>query len=345
MRQSGRRAVRWVGALALPWLVAAYPGNAGERHVEFTGVNLSGGEFPGHATPARYGQDYLYPNEKEIDYFLDAGMNVIRLPFLWERLQPTLGAALDPIEAQRIDAIVAHVTARGAAIVLDPHNYARYSGAVVGSPEVPVEHFADLWRRLAQSYKANGRVIFGLMNEPHDMPAQSWRTAVDRAVAAIRGEGARNLVLVPGVAWSGAHSFVTASSAAMANIADPQHNYAYELHQYFDGDFSGRADTCQSKVIGVDSLRSVTAWLRAKKQRGFLGEFGAGRGTVCIEALKAILHYMNENADVWLGWTYWTGGPWMVDYRFSVEPKDGIESPQMAVIRQFAVGSSPQARR
>jgi endoglucanase len=345
MRQSGRRTARWLGALALPWLLASPTGIASERHVELTGVNLSGGEFAEHATPARYGHDYLYPDEKEIDYFLDAGMNVIRLPFLWERLQPILGGVLDPGEAKRIDAVVAHVTGRGASIILDPHNYARYSGAVVGSPQVPVEQFADLWRRLAQSYRTNGRVIFGLMNEPHDMPARSWRTAVDGALAAIRAEGARNLVLVPGVAWSGAHSFVTSSSAEMANIADPLHNYAYELHQYFDSDFSGRADTCQSKRIGADSLKSVTAWLRANKQRGFLGEFGAGRGAVCLEALKAILHYMDENADVWLGWSYWTGGPWMVDYRFSVEPKNGSESPQMAVIRQFAMGTRPEARR
>src|SRR5579883_1427682 len=104
---------RWtIVAIALSLLLAAFPGHAGEKHVELTGVNLSGGEFPGHVAPARYGQDYLYPDEKEIDYFLDAGMNVIRLPFLWERLQPILGGALDLAESKRIDGIVSHVTGR-----------------------------------------------------------------------------------------------------------------------------------------------------------------------------------------------------------------------------------------
>ena len=61
------------------------------------GVNLSGGEF-GSALPGTYGVDYLYPgidaqgynNAWELDYFHSKGLNLIRLPLQWERLQHDL---------------------------------------------------------------------------------------------------------------------------------------------------------------------------------------------------------------------------------------------------------------
>jgi endoglucanase len=50
------------------------------------GVNLSGAEF-GTAMIGTYGIDYTYPTHAEIDYFASKGMGIIRLPFMWERLQ------------------------------------------------------------------------------------------------------------------------------------------------------------------------------------------------------------------------------------------------------------------
>ena len=58
----------------------------------YTGVNLSGAEFgklPRQATSAPTARDYTYPTDAEVDYFLSEGMNTFRVPFRWERLQPT----------------------------------------------------------------------------------------------------------------------------------------------------------------------------------------------------------------------------------------------------------------
>ena len=30
--------------------------------------------------------------------------------------------------------------------------------------------------------------------------------------------------------------------------------------------------------------------------------------------------------------TYWAGGPWWGDYMFSIEPQNGIDKPQMAIL-------------
>jgi endoglucanase len=308
----------------------------------FTGVNLSGAEFASQKQPGVYGRDYIYPNPAEIDFFLSRGLNVFRIPFLWERLDPGLGGPLDGAELQRLQAVVSYATAKGASIILDPHNYARYRGAEIGGADVPNERFAVFWGRLAALYKGNDRVIFGLMNEPFGEPAEQWRDSATAALRAIRQAGAKNLVLVPGVAWTGAHSFVhghygTPNAVALRDIADPAGNYVYEVHQYLDSDYSGTHPACQSPEIGVATLREMTVWLRDNHKRGFLGEFGASADATCLAALTAMLAFMRDNADVWLGWTYWTAGPWMGKYQFSVEPGPGGEGdlPQLAILQHF----------
>lgn len=343
MTLSCLRMLRPAAALAVVGVVASVAASAAASGPALTGVNLSGAEFGSDKLPGVYARDYIYPNPAEIDFFRSRGLGVFRIPFLWERLDPGLGGPLDGVELQRLQAVVAYATSKGATVILDPHDYGRYRGAVIGSPSVPNERFAAFWGRLAALYKDNERVVFGLMNEPHDQPAEQWRASAAAAIRAIRQAGAKNLVLVPGVAWTGAHSFVhgtygVPNAVALKDIVDPAGNYAYEVHQYLDSDFSGTHPSCQSAEIGAASLREVTTWLRDNHKKGFLGEFGASSETTCLAALTAMLGFMRDNADVWLGWTYWTAGPWMGKYQFTVEPGPGggDDHPQLAILQHFA---------
>ena len=59
------------------------------------GVNLSGLEFAPSGLPGVINDTYIEPTHGEIDYYAAKGMNVIRLPFLWERLQPVQRGPLD----------------------------------------------------------------------------------------------------------------------------------------------------------------------------------------------------------------------------------------------------------
>jgi endoglucanase len=94
----------------------------------YTGVNLAGADFAPDQLPGTYRTHYIYPTHAEIDYFTGKGMNVFRLPFLWERLQHTQFGDFDAVELARIDDFVNYATGKGASVVLDPHNYARYYG-------------------------------------------------------------------------------------------------------------------------------------------------------------------------------------------------------------------------
>ncbi len=312
----------------------------------FTGTNLSGGEF-GDVHPGKapvYGKDFVYPNEGESAYFASKGMNVIRLPFRWEVLQPTPKTPLVLAEEQRLRDVVAAATKKNLVVLLDPHNYARYYGKVIGGPDVSDADFADFWGRLAGDFRGNPRVWFGLMNEPHDMPTPQWFDAANAAVAAIRKAGAKNLILVPGNGWSGAHSWVESGNDLLLKIVDPAHHYAFEAHQYLDADNSGSHPEVVSATVGSERLRAFTDWCRRHHQRAFLGEFGTAASDTGRQAIGDMLTMMEKNRDVWIGYTWWSAGPWWGNYMFTIEPDKGADRPQMGYLQPH-LQVSPKAVR
>ncbi len=309
---------------------------AGPKPLAFTGVSLAGGEFDDPKPGVRpvYGQKYIYPSPEEMTYFAGKGVNIIRFPFHWMDLQPALSQPLDPDVLARIKSAVKAATDRGLVVLLDPHDYARYSGKVIGSPEVPDAAFADFWGRTAAQFKDNPRVWLGLMNEPHDLANAQWLGAANAAIAAIRKSGAHNLILVPGDAWTGAHSWISSGNAqTMLGVIDPQHHFIYEVHQYLDADSSGTKPEAVSATIGSERLREFTLWCRLHHQRGFLGEFGSADNPTAAAATGDMLRFTEANQDVWVGFTWWAAGAWWGDYMFTLEPKNGVDRPQMATLR------------
>ncbi len=326
---------------ALAWSILAGAANfsAAVAHAAapLATVNLAGAEFTGDELPGVLGRDYIYPSTEEIDYFLGKGFAGVRLPFRWERLQREPSGKLHKTELREIDRIVNTVTGAGGTLILDVHNYGRYRGERV-LPGTPTEQaFLDLWRKLSRRYQDNALVVFGLMNEPHGIPAADWAASAQKALWAIREEGAQNLVLVPGTAWSGAHSWKGSGNAdALKVLKDPANNFAFEVHQYLDGDYSGTDPSCQSPGVGAAALEGMTAWLQETGTRAFLGEFGAGGSAICLRALGQMLEHMHVNADAWMGWSYWAAGAWWGDYPFSIHPRrDGETAPQMRILEKF----------
>ncbi len=302
------------------------------------GVNLAGGEF-GNVLPGTEGRDYKWPTASEVDYYLGKGMNTFRIGFKWERLQPKAGGELESAYLAKLDAIVTYATSKGAAVILNPHNFARYYGNPVGSTQVPSSVFADLWRRLALRYASNGHVMFNLVNEPNNMPTEQWVNAANAAIAAIRAAGASNLIHVPGNGWTGAHSWAddyygTPNAKAMLDIVDPGNNLVFEVHQYLDPNSGGASDQCVSTTIGSERLAPFLAWLRANGKKGFVGEFAGGNNATCNAAVEDMLTAMMSASDVLVGWQWWAAGPaWNNNYPFSLDPKeDGKDRPQMSLL-------------
>jgi len=312
------------------------------------GVNLAGAEFG--EEDGVYGTAYTYPTDATIAYFADKGFNSARLPFSWSRLQTSLDADFDQAEFDRLKDTVLRLRAAGLTVVLDPHNYARYRGELIGSPGVPYEAFAKFWTRLALAFGNQDGIVFGLMNEPHTMPTAQWLDGANAAIAAIRATGARNLILVPGNAWSGAHSWTGegydgANGTVMLGVKDPLEHYAFEVHQYFDDDFSGTNDNCSRADDAVAAIENYSRWLRDNGKRGYLGEFGVPGDEVCIQALERMVKVVERDRDVWIGWAYWAGGDWWPEEEaLNIQPTASGDRPQLRgltpVLKDFSAMAS-----
>jgi endoglucanase len=279
------------------------------------------------------GTDYQYPTTAEVDALYAQGFRLFRIGFLWERLQPTLGSkSLDSTELGRLATLVSYATAKGAYVDLDPQDFARYNGAVIGDGDGTAHptaaDFGDFWSLLATKFSADPNVVFGLMNEPNTMATELWLADANTAIASIRATGATNLIFVPGNGWTGAASWTsaddygTANSDVMLGVKDPLENYMFEMHQYFDSDSSGTSAVC-SGPSGPSRLAAATAWLEANHKKGFLAELAVSTDSSCAGWLDPTLSYLEQHQDAWAGWSWWAAGPLWGSYMFSIEPKVG----------------------
>jgi hypothetical protein len=106
----------------------------------------------------------------QMKHFRSLGLNIFRLPVSWQFLvNHRLGGKLEPRNFAFYDELVQACLKTGSHCIVDIHNYARWNRMIIGQGRLlPTEHLANLWGELAKKYAKEGRVIMGLMNEPHD---------------------------------------------------------------------------------------------------------------------------------------------------------------------------------
>ncbi|RYZ88799.1 MAG: glycoside hydrolase family 5 protein, partial [Proteobacteria bacterium] len=277
----------------------------------FKGMHLGGGESGNLTDQNKYGYTFAYPSNTLIDYVARKGFGLIRLSFKAGRLQPDRNGALDPVELGRIDKVVQYAHSKGLYVLLDPHDYgslpdADKSGKKIGSADMPASKFANFWAHVAAAYINQPNVLFGLINEPYGINARTWQSSAIAAVSAIRSVGAKQKIFIPGVSWTGAHSWISSGNAAVwANFHET--NSVFEIHQYFDSDSSGTNATCSTNV-GVKRFSGFTAWAEANSQKGFLGEVGWGANANCETEAEAAFDHMDSHPNAYLGWSYFGAG-------------------------------------
>lgn len=162
--------------------------------------------------------------------------------------------------------------------MLDIHNFARWDGGIIGQGGPADEQFVSLWTQLAQKYKGNDKVVFELMNEPHDLDIKLWAATCQKAVTAIRQAGATTqMILLPGTNFNSAEFLVSSGSAeALTAITNPDgttDGLIIDVHKYLDEDNSGTHRPCTTD--NVESFRTVAEYLRSKGRKGLVSETGA----------------------------------------------------------------------
>ena len=334
---------------------------------QYVGINLSGNEFGTTWNPANS------PAAAEMEPFIADGMNTVRLPIRWAYLQPS-GAgegSLEPNYLAFIDRFLEDTTQAGVNVIVDLHNYMRYSPAGVGVAGVPAggsqpegkltseSALVNVWTQLVTALQADknidmSHVIFDLSNEPDNMEsiggtetALAYENAV---IAAIRKLGLKNLILVEGNNWTGLHSwFDKTAYGATANsdvftakgIVDIGHNFAINVHQYFDSNFSGTQNDCiPNSEMSKLNIDKFVSFLKENHLRAFVTEFNTGRGTNCMADLQTFMQDLKANAYTktkgygFIGWTAWSAGHAWGGYPAYTLYLDN-SAPQMAVLQTY----------
>jgi endoglucanase len=303
---------------------------------KYVGVNLSGLEFGTDIYPGVLNVTYVAPTDAEMDYYASQGLNIIRIPFDWERVQPVMNGPLNQAYLSLIENIVSYAAKDGLTVDLDLNNFGLYYGQEIGTAAVPNSAFANVWSQLATAFVNSPNVMFGLMGEPYEQTPQQWVTSANAAIAAIRAAGATQEILVPGTDFTGGESWVSSGNAsALTGIVDPDMNFAYEVHQYLDTNSSGDDTSVVSPQIGVDRLTEVTEWAQTIGAKLFLAEFGVANTAASLTANQNMLNYIGQNTNVWQGIEEWGGGPWWGSYGFATDPVNGVTTPQIAMLKTY----------
>jgi len=327
---------------ALLWLVSSRPGTAKpvfswSNTIFARGINLPSASFNDEHTPGVYGRDYIYPSAKDLDYYARKGFAVVRLPYLWERIQHSLFEPLDVAELDRIKKITAAARALKMQVILSPHNFGRYHKdgrpTLIGTEGVSVSSFADFSSKIAAAFAGDDSIYgLSLMNEPHDSQGL-WKRTAQAGLDAIRRVDPKRMVLAPGDHWSSAFSWRQYNDDFL--LRDPSSRVMYEAHQYFDADRTGtyKVDydlSGASSNRGIEWVSPFVQWLKRHRQKGIITEFGVpGSDPRWGVLLQHLLVYLAQEQ---IPWTYWAGGPWLANYRLSVEPKNGADVSTMTVL-------------
>jgi endoglucanase len=182
--------------------------------------------------------------------------------------------------------------------------------------EKALEACAFHWAHFAKRYKGipNERVSFDLLNEPPDIPAETYVRVVERLVEAIRAEDPRRLIVADGLRWG------TVPVHGLAGLGVAQSTRGYEPMQisHYKASWVGGSDRWpeptwplhrDGKEIDRETLvkTRIEPWkqLEEKGVGVHVGEWGAFNKT----PHPVVLAWMRDCLALWKnagwGWALW----------------------------------------
>jgi endoglucanase len=171
------------------------PITGGWLHTYGNHLYLGSGIFHGrganfHDTRSCNACAYTPPNVAEVNRRADELVDNWKANFIRLDLENSLtadnrvqwqGLLDDPAYQADIQAMVTHVTSKGAYVLL-----ALWDESTTTANDLPTEATNAVWRRLAEMFKNEPRVLYGITSDPrNDTDDMVW-TAMNTAVAAIR---------------------------------------------------------------------------------------------------------------------------------------------------------------
>jgi endoglucanase len=241
----------------------------------------------------------------------------------------------DPSYVDTIDNAVAWAEMAGLDVILDLHWSDR---GVLGScpPSngcqqlMPDANSATFWSEVATHFRFDGRVMFELYNEPHDVAWDTWRnggptfegwTAVgmQQLYDTVRATGAENIVVIGGLNWAYDLSGVPANRIT-------GHNVVYATHPYTDTGGFTRPPSDWGRAFG--SLTATDPVIAT--------EFGVLQDTACTTGYdQQLIAYLDGHFAGFTAWAWFPGG---CTFPALIDDWAGTPSPTGAVVKAALLG-------
>jgi endoglucanase len=266
------------------------------------------------------------PPFQEADFALLAewGFDFVRLPMSYRCwTEPTDWLKLREKELEDVDHAVEFGRQYQVHVNLNLH---RAPGYCVNPPKEPLDLWTDAkaleacafhWAHFARRYKGtpNARLSFDLLNEPADLPEQTYVRVVQALVQAIRAQDPARLVIADGLKWGGSPVL------GLAGLGIGQSTRGYEPMRvsHYQASWIRGSDRWPEPTwplnpgatdeVNQETLRRsrIEPWkqLEAKGVGVHVGEWGAFNRT----PHKVVLAWMRDCLDLWKaagwGWSLW----------------------------------------
>ena len=234
----------------------------------------------------------------QADYQLMASWkaNVVRIPLnqdFWLQASPAYSAQY----AQTVDQQVQWAEAAGMDVVLDLHWSDEGDFANSAGPQRMADaNSVTFWQQVAAKYQEDGRVLFELYNEPHDVSWDVWLNGgssgdgytvagMQQLYNAVRAAGAENLVLIGGLQFA-------FDLSGVAQTPVQGHNIVYVTHPYNEP--NKQPSTWDTAFGNLAATVPV-----------FATEFGDGTGSCATDYDSAFIAYANSHGISWSGWAWY----------------------------------------
>jgi hypothetical protein len=260
--------------------------------VRLLGVNRSGAEY---ACVQGWGIFDGPVTAKSVAAIAAWHTNAVRVPLnedCWLGINGVKPALSGPVYRKAIARYVARLNAAGQIAVLDLHWNAPGKTRAAGQQRLPdVDHSPTFWRSVARTFRRNPAVVFDLYNEPHDVTWRCWRdgcgrlAGMQRLVTAVRSTGARQPIMLGGLAWSN-----DLSQWLRYEPRDPRHQLVASFHLY-------NFNTCGTQRCWDATIAPLAA--RVAVVTGELGEDDCAHAFV-----DRYMRWADARGISYLGWTW-----------------------------------------